>query len=240
MLSVKKYQEAIENLSQKRKENLLKLYRNGPFEDSNLIATVLGYKGFTAANLHIGNIGKYISEVSGVPSDFQYEYKGELRSGYFQFVHTYTAYGWDLVPNLQKAIEKLGWSLELLNDGKDRLPTEVVVVTRTLVREGKLTQVLVNSYERDSSIRRKAERIHGRTCIGCSINFSEVYGSDIKEIIHYHHTRPLSEVKIEEEKDIVKDVVPLCPNCHSVVHSTMKLMTIKELQKRVEKAKKDR
>lgn len=78
-----------------------------------------------------------------------------------------------------------------------------------------------------------AERIHGRSCLVCGMNVKAMYGSDIKSVIQFHHARPSGEEQKEEVKDVVKDLVPLCPNFHSVVHSTKKLMTIKNLQDKV-------
>ena len=101
-----------------------------------------------------------------------------------------------------------------------------------------MTQVLVNRYERDKKAIKIAEKIHGRICIGCKIDFKAVYGNDIKTLIHFHHTRPLGEVQKEEVKDVAKDIIPLCPNCYFVVHSTPKLMTFKELQMRILNQKK--
>jgi 5-methylcytosine-specific restriction protein A len=38
--------------------------------------------------------------------------------------------------------------------------------------------------------------------------------------------------------DPAKDLVPLCPNCHAMVHRGKKLLTISELKKQIESARK--
>lgn len=235
MLTIEQYEQVLQQMGPKRKWILKKLYFHGPFVDSNVIARTLGFKGYGETNLNIGTIGKYISEVSGIEPTYYYPRSGVMRPAYFSFVHDDTGGEWDMVPNLRKAIENLKW--DMTDEDFEPLLTEETQITRTMFRDGKLTQVWVNRYERDLKARKAAEKLHGKKCLGCELDFKKMYGDDIKDIIHFHHIRPLAKVKKEEEKDVAKDLVPLCPNCHSVVHSTEKLMTIKELQKRVQKAK---
>ena len=104
MLTVTQYAKALSTLSDKRKAILFKMYRQGPFADSNVIAQILGYKGFTAVNLQLGSIGKYISDVIGVPSNYYYDYKGGKRLAYFHFVHYWTGEVWYLQPNAPKTL----------------------------------------------------------------------------------------------------------------------------------------
>src|SRR4051812_14235842 len=112
---------------------------------------------------------------------------------------------WNRVPNHGKAIENLKW--DMTDEGLESVFTEETQTTRTMFRDGKLTQVWVNRYERDLKARKAAEKLHGKKCFGCKLDFKEMYGDDIKDIIHFHHIRALGQVKKEEEKDIAKDVV---------------------------------
>lgn len=237
MLTVKQYEAALKAISPGRKEILIRYYKNGPFEDANIIAAVLNYKGFGAVNLHVGAIGKYFSDFSGVESDREYEYKNKIRPAYFHFMHDHYKDGWDLVPRLRKAIENLKWPGAIEDEEFEIIPGEEQYVTRQMITEGRMVRVLVNRYERDRTIIAKATKIHGRTCAGCKMDFKSVYGSDIPEIIHFHHIRPLAVLKNETTKDVVKDIVPLCPNCHAVVHSTNELISIKSLVKRINSSK---
>ncbi|MGH8226507.1 MAG: HNH endonuclease [Steroidobacteraceae bacterium] len=38
------------------------------------------------------------------------------------------------------------------------------------------------------------------------------------QLIHVHHVKPLSAVGRGYQVDPVKDLIPICPNCHAVAH----------------------
>ena len=44
----------------------------------------------------------------------------------------------------------------------------------------------------------------------------DAYG--VPGIIEVHHLRPLSD-GCERETDPAKDLIPVCPNCHALIHS---------------------
>ncbi|WP_420822966.1 HNH endonuclease [Vibrio variabilis] len=69
----------------------------------------------------------------------------------------------------------------------------------------------------------------------CNINFGEVYGDIGAGFIHVHHVTPLSKIKQEYTVDPVKDLVPVCPNCHAMLHQKVPPYTISELQKIIAK-----
>ena len=111
------------------------------------------------------------------------------------------------------------------------------------VPEGAVRQRRVNWYERDPKNRKSAIKKHGVRCLGCDLEMEERYGKIAKGFIHVHHAKPLSTVPEDYQPDI-DDLVPLCPNCHAVVHlrerrsKKKRPLTIKELQARVRKHKK--
>jgi predicted HNH restriction endonuclease len=237
MLSVSQYKKALPSLSKPRRNILLKLYAYGPFRNSNYIAAALDYPNFNSANVQIGTFGRVIGEMLSEVPEETYMHKGKERPSYFSFVHDYYEEGWDLVPNLQKAMENLGWTKELTADDYERLETEEKAIDRSFFKDGKLIQVSVNRYERDQKARKQCLKVHGNKCIGCELDFKKMYGPDINDIIHVHHTMQLSQVGKETIKNVIKDLVPLCPNCHAVVHSTPKLMSVEDLKRRVKKYK---
>ena len=234
MITVAQYQKILPSISKTRRNILLKLYAKGPFPDSTIIAAALGYERFTAVNMQIGTIGRIIGEQLNVVPKENYTYKGRERPAYFLFVHQYTDEGWDLNQRLQKAMENLGWTKELTADDYERLETEEKGIDRSWFRDGKLIHIAVNRYERDRKAREQCLKLHGRKCKGCQLDFKSTYGQDIKNIIHVHHTKQLSTFGKEIKKDVTKDLVPLCPYCHAVVHSTKKLMRIEDLQRRIQ------
>jgi len=37
-------------------------------------------------------------------------------------------------------------------------------------------------------------------------------------VIHVHHIVPVSQMQSSYQLNPIKDLVPLCPNCHNIVH----------------------
>lgn len=50
------------------------------------------------------------------------------------------------------------------------------------------------------------------------MSFDETYGMFAKDFIHVHHIKPLSEINEEYEVDPINDLIPVCPNCHAMLH----------------------
>lgn len=96
------------------------------------------------------------------------------------------------------------------------LPEEVIEVPKLF--EGAVQQVLVNAFERNQAARKKCISVHGTTCCICGFRFGAMYGPDAEGYIHVHHIKPLSEVRNEYVVDPVRDLRPVCPNCHAVLH----------------------
>lgn len=85
-------------------------------------------------------------------------------------------------------------------------------------KEGAIHQVYVNRYERDSEARKVCLEHYGYSCSVCSMNFEERYGSIGHEFIHVHHKKPLNKIKEDYEVMPIDDLVPVCPNCHAMLH----------------------
>lgn len=76
----------------------------------------------------------------------------------------------------------------------------------------------VTAYERNPKNRRQAIAIHGTTCKACDLNLGERYGVYAEGLIHIHHVEPVSTFETPRKIDPEKDLVPVCPNCHAVIH----------------------
>ena len=95
----------------------------------------------------------------------------------------------------------------------------------------------VNRYERDATA--KADMINayhsekdvnnGFKCHICGFDFKESYGDLGKYFIEAHHLIPLSERKKKYEFKPELDMVPLCANCHAMIHK-MKESDYEELR----------
>lgn len=101
--------------------------------------------------------------------------------------------------------------------------------------EKKVKRVEVNRYERNPLNREICLEVNGYDCKICGFNFEKVYGEIGREFIHVHHIVPVSETGGELNIDPVKDLIPVCPNCHAMLHSTvppLKPEKLKEILKR--------
>jgi len=84
--------------------------------------------------------------------------------------------------------------------------------------EGVKKQVTVNMYERSSVARARCVAYHGFRCKVCGFDFHEKYGDIGKEYIHVHHVKPLHTINENYRIDYQKDLIPVCPNCHAMLH----------------------
>lgn len=100
---------------------------------------------------------------------------------------------------------------------KTDYPDEADVDSKTFPEGAKQT-VLVNRYERNPEARAKCIEIHGTRCKICDMSFEETYGIFTKDFIHVHHITPLREISDSYEVNPETDLIPVCPNCHAMLH----------------------
>ncbi|MEN6640847.1 MAG: HTH domain-containing protein [Armatimonadia bacterium] len=84
--------------------------------------------------------------------------------------------------------------------------------------EGAKTTVKVNRFERDNRNRIACLNRHGCVCCVCGVDFGSEYGELGEGFIEVHHLTPLSQVKEGYQVNPVVDMVPVCPNCHNMMH----------------------
>ncbi len=96
--------------------------------------------------------------------------------------------------------------------------------------EGASVSIEVNRYERDPRNRAAALAIHGYACMACGVLMSNIYGDIVDGFIEVHHTKPISQLGKDYLINPVEDLLPLCPNCHSVIHRRDPPYTLSELK----------
>jgi hypothetical protein len=84
--------------------------------------------------------------------------------------------------------------------------------------EGASVDRLSRERERNALARKACITAHGSSCSICGMNFGQVFGAGFEGFIHVHHLRPLASAAGEREVEPAKDLVPVCPNCHAVIH----------------------
>ncbi|MEJ9232244.1 HNH endonuclease [Peribacillus butanolivorans] len=107
-------------------------------------------------------------------------------------------------------------------------------VSETL-EEGKRKTVRVNVYERNPIARKQCMDHYGAQCQVCDLNFENTYGEVGKDFIHVHHIIPLHEIQQGYIVDPIKDLIPVCPNCHAMLHRKENglYLSIEQLRKRI-------
>jgi len=96
--------------------------------------------------------------------------------------------------------------------------------------EGALLKVCVNKYERNQKARRECVAKKGYQCLVCGCDFETTYGEIGKNFIHVHHVTPISSIGEEYKLNVDTDLVPVCPNCHYMLHRKNPPYTIEELK----------
>ena len=96
--------------------------------------------------------------------------------------------------------------------------------------EGSSNQVTLTKYERNPYARKVCIEHFGYSCSVCGFNFEEVYGVLGKDFIHVHHITPIAKVKGEYPIDPLSDLVPVCPNCHAMLHRQKDGIPLEELK----------
>lgn len=135
-----------------------------------------------------------------------------------------------IIPELKpKVLKKVGASWYASdNVATDTLPEEVSNPEKYI--EGASRTIAVNAYERSRKARDACIRHYGAICVVCGFNFTDRYGAIGEGLIHVHHLIPLSEIQKQYKLDPVKDLRPVCPNCHAVIHSTQPALSIDQLR----------
>lgn len=100
-------------------------------------------------------------------------------------------------------------------------------------QEGTKSIIYSTKFERNTTLRQRVLQEKGFTCVCCGFNFEKTYGEIGKNFIHVHHIVPLHRYSGEAVKNSVNDLVPICPNCHAMIHrnkeSTLSIEDLKNI-----------
>lgn len=103
-----------------------------------------------------------------------------------------------------------------------------------LLSEGKLVELHLTKHERNPDLRKRCIELHGWRCKGCGLDFKEKYGELGAEYIEVHHMFPISQSSGEHIVDPTTELVPLCANCHAMIHRIKgEEMTIEKLRSHI-------
>ena len=96
--------------------------------------------------------------------------------------------------------------------------------------EGAKKQITVNAYERSSQARKECIEYYGYKCQICDFDFENNFGNIGKGFIHVHHIVDISTIGKNYKIDPIKDLRPVCPNCHAMLHTKKPAHSIKKIK----------
>jgi len=99
--------------------------------------------------------------------------------------------------------------------------------------EGKRNEIILNKFERNPLARRICIKQYGYSCQICSFNFYSTYGEIGKDFLHVHHIVPISEIGKNYKIDPIKDLIPVCPNCHAMIHRHKERLSIEDIKESI-------
>lgn len=141
---------------------------------------------------------------------------------------------------LEKIIEHDGaFSIDFVNPTEIGLDIEGEIGEEQEPKaEGSIKYYYGKKYERKPENRRRAIELHGYICVICGFNFEEAYGKRGKGFVEIHHTKPLSTLDKEQIINPLTDLVPVCSNCHRMIHRRKDdILSIEELKRTLIKIK---
>lgn len=137
----------------------------------------------------------------------------------------------------QLLADYLGINIQMVPKGEVIYPNELYSGEGSF-SEGTPKKIYVNSYERDRVARNRCIQHYaknGRICCQiCGFDFGEFYGEEYTNIIEVHHIKPLATIGKNYQVIPEKDLIPVCPNCHTALHSKVG-ESVKELKARLNK-----
>lgn len=86
--------------------------------------------------------------------------------------------------------------------------------------EGAMRAGQESGFERSPAARKACLAHYGFTCCACGFDFEKVYGTLGAGFIHVHHLTPLAHMRESHQVDPLKDLRPVCPSCHAMLHRT--------------------
>ncbi len=125
---------------------------------------------------------------------------------------------WQLRPEVVSALERLGFTSE-----SDLTRDERAVATTLTEGESSVT---TETLRRNALARELCLSHHGPVCKVCGLDFRIAYGAEFRDCIHVHHLNPMAQATGLRVVNPNTDLVPVCPNCHAVIHANGKFRTL--------------
>lgn len=137
------------------------------------------------------------------------------------------------ITNNDKKLEGIKYYIEFIKEHDERsesIPVSYIDITEEY-KEGSLLDCHGSKYERNRKARQECLNYFGYSCRVCGFDFEKTYGEIGRNFIEVHHSREISSHQgIEHKVNPQKDLIPVCSNCHSMLHRTKPALSIEALQ----------
>jgi hypothetical protein len=221
LFSAKQYVDAFAEVKPTSRElEILRVHRNAPdcTVTARHLARMLGFANWNAANLCYGRFAGRLCRALSVRPETNLSVLVEF------FKTPGFEYELCLRPAVIEALDSLGVRSE-----RFAVVQEEFGLLEPLT-EGTSYSVQVNAFERNPVARERCITHYGTACAACGFDFAEVYGSAAKAYIQVHHVIPIASIGIEYVIDPIKDLIPVCANCHAVMHLRTPPYNVNELR----------
>ena len=195
-----------------------------------LDVNILGHNGNTN-----GRVSANILYYFGIKADYRGLFKDCTLPELIELLHEAGEGYEDVVRLLQMYADYLtvAEAQIAISDEELEADRESQDIENGIIKEGSMKYYYGSRYERSITNRKKAIEIHGVSCIGCGFVFEDKYGEHGKNYIEIHHIQPLYTLGKPEVINPATDLVPLCANCHRMVHrrydSVLSVQQLKEI-----------
>jgi hypothetical protein len=136
-----------------------------------------------------------------------------------------------------RVLDMASWDIEkeeVVNKAAPYISPDEILTSDNCGAEGARFSITVNAYERSPELREACLRHYFRNgdlaCQICGFSFSETYGNDGEGIIDVHHITPLGEINAKHIVDPKTDLLPVCSNCHRMIHSKRPACSVEDIE----------
>jgi 5-methylcytosine-specific restriction protein A len=105
--------------------------------------------------------------------------------------------------------------------------------------EGARMHIEVNRYERSPANRAACIAHYGTVCQVCGLSFADAYGELGTGYIEVHHRVRVADIGQRYFVNPVSDLVPVCANCHAMLHRRTPPLGLEELKDLLRRRKED-
>lgn len=136
---------------------------------------------------------------------------------------------WQLRQEVEASLTVLGLAQQAEGDSDEH-------TARYAQTEATSSMNVTETRRRNAVVREQCLAIHNSVCGICGIDFGVIYGPEFRDCIHVHHLYPLAMANGTRVVDPCTDLIPVCPNCHAVIHADGKNRTPAEVRALMQQA----